>query len=111
MMFLDYEKLGQRIKYARHGKGLTQEALGEILGLSNNYISSIERNHSIPSLETFVRICNVLDVTADKILADSIYITNEYIKESIAMKLSKCDKKNITIVERFIDILLEENLN
>ena len=108
-MFLDYEKLGQRIKYARLEKGLTQEALGEILDLSNNYISSIERNHSIPSLETFVRLCNALDVTADKILADSVYSTNEYIKESIAIKLGKCNKKNIRIIERFIDVLIEEN--
>ena len=109
-MFLDYRKLGQRIKYARQEKELTQEALGEILDLSNNYISSIERNHSIPSLETFVKICNALDVTADKILADSIYSTDEYIKESIAIKLAKCDKKNIRIIERFIDILLDENI-
>ena len=106
---LDYEKLGQRIKYARIEKGLTQETLGEILELSNNYISSIERNHSIPSLETFLRICNTLDVTADQLLADSVYSSNEYIKESIAIKLNQCSKKNIRIIERFIDVLLEEN--
>ena len=88
---------------------MTQAQLAEAVDLSDNYISSIERGKAIPSLETFIMICNALDVTADMMLTDSVYRTNEYLKESIAVKLARCSKRNMRIIERFIDLLLEEN--
>ena len=108
-MTLDYLKVGTRIKKARIDRKLTQAELAEKLDLSNNYISSIERGNAIPSLETFISICNALNVTADMLLTDTIYMSNEYLKENIAIKIDKCSKKNIRIIERFIDLLLEEN--
>ena len=108
-MKLDYLKVGIRIKKARIDKKQTQAQLAEQLDLSNNYISSIERGTSIPSLETFIAICNALDVTADMMLTDSVYRTNEYLKDSIAVKLERCSKRNMRIIERFIDLLIEEN--
>ena len=109
IIMLDHVKVGIRIKKARIDKKMTQGQLSERLELSNNYISSIERGNSIPSLETFIRICNALDVTADMLLTDTLYRSNEYIKDSIAVKLEKCNKINMRIVERFIDMLIEEN--
>lgn len=108
-MVLDYQRIGIRMKKARLEKNLTQAELAEKLELSNNYISSIERGNAVPSLETFIRFCNALDVTADMLLTDTLYTSNEYLKESIATRLEKCSKKNMRIVERFIDLLLEEN--
>lgn len=108
-MALDHLKVGIRIKKARIDKQLTQGELAEQVDLSNNYISSIECGKAIPSLETFIAICNALDVTADMLLTDLMYRSNEYIKESIAVKLDRCSKKNMRIVERFIDLMLEEN--
>ena len=107
-MNIDYKKMGLKIKLARLEKGLTQEKLSEMVDMSNNYISNIECNHSIPSLETFITICNVLEVTPDKILLDSIFTSTEYIKEDIALKLKQCDKKEMQFVSRFIDVLLEQ---
>lgn len=66
-MVLDYLKIGTRIKKARIDKKLTQAKLAEQLELSNNYISGIECGKAVPSLETFVMICNALDVTAEEI--------------------------------------------
>lgn len=108
-MILDYLKVGTRLKKARIDRKMTQAQLAEEVDLSDNYISSIERGKAIPSLETFIMICNALDVTADMMLTDSVYRTNEYLKESIAVKLARCSKRNMRIIERFIDLLLEEN--
>jgi len=80
-------------------------------GLSNNYISNIERNRSIPSIETLLKICNSLQVTPDLVLLDSIYVSREYIKDEIAKKLNKCSDKNIRFISRFLDILIEEQEN
>ena len=107
-MNIDYKKMGYKIKLARLEKGLTQEQLSEMLDMSNNYISNIERNHSIPSLETFVKICNALEVTPDKILIDSIFISQEYIKEDIALKLKQCSTDEMKFILKFIDLILTE---
>ena len=108
-MQMDGLKIGTRIKKARIDKKWTQAQLAERLELSNNYISSIERGSAVPSLETFVQLCNAPDVTADMLLTDSIYRSSEYIKESIALKMGRCSKRNMRIIERFVDLLLEEN--
>ena len=108
-MILDYLKIGPRLRKARKDRKLTQAQLAEAIDLSNNYISNIERGTSIPSLETFVMLCNALDVTADMMLTDSVYRSSEYLKENIAVKLARCSKRNMRIIERFIDLLLEEN--
>lgn len=110
IMNIDYKKLGLRIKNAREAKNLSQEQLAEIIGMSNNYISNIERNRSIPSLETLVKICNALDVTPDYALLDSVftYTSREYIKDDIAKLLSKCNDKSIHLVYKFIELLINE---
>ena len=108
-MTLDYLKVETRIKKARIDKKLTQAQLAEQLELSNNYISVIECGKAVLSIETFIMICNALDVTADMLLTDTVYRSNEYLKESIAIKIDKCSKRNMRIIERFIDLLLEEN--
>jgi len=108
-MEINYKKLGERIRKIREQKKITQEMLAETIGLSNNYISNIERSRSIPSLETLIKICNVLEVTPDYVLLDSIYTSREYIRDDIANKLKKCSEKDIRLISRFIDLLLEEN--
>ena len=107
-MEINYKKLGQRIRTIRENNKLTQETLAEMTDLSNNYISNIERNESIPSLQTLVKICSVLRVTPDYVLLDSIYTAKEYLKDDIAKKLMKCSDKNVRLVEKFISLLLEE---
>ena len=107
-MDTNYKKLGIRIKAVRESKKLTQEQLAEITGLTNNYISNIERNHSKPSIETLLRICNALEVTPDYILMESIYVSKEYIMDEIANKLKKCTNRDIQLISGFISLLLEE---
>ena len=82
-MKTNYKKMGDRIKSARKKKKITQEQLAEMTGLSNNYISNIERNCSIPSIDTLLKICNSLGITPDFVLLDSIYTSNEYLKDEI----------------------------
>jgi len=107
-MEIDYNKMGQRIKWLREQKRLTQEQLAEVIDMSNNYISNIENNRSIPSLETLVKICNALDTTPDYILLDSVYACKEYIVDEIAKKLSQCNPKETRLISKFISLVIEE---
>ena len=58
--------IGKRIRTIREEKGWKQEVFAEKVGLSPTYIGMIERGEKIPKLETFVRIANVLNVSAGR---------------------------------------------
>ena len=64
------ESIGKNIRKFRHHRGLRQEDLAEITGLSINYIGAIERGEKIPALDTFIDILNALSVSADMVLSD-----------------------------------------
>ncbi len=105
---IDYQKLGARLKLQREAKQITQEALAAVCGLSNNYISNIERNRSIPSLETVVSLCTALDITPDALLCDSLSTRSAYIWDEIGAKLQQLRPKNLILVSKFVSLLLEE---
>lgn len=110
-MNLNYKKLGDRVRLAREKKSLTQEQLAEEIGVSNNYISNIECNHSIPSLDTLVKICNVLGVTPDYVLLDSLYKSTEYLRDDIAEMLKNCSSKTMHLISKVIKTIIEEQDN
>ena len=70
-MKINYKKLGKRIQSARRETGLSQEQLAEAIGKSPSAISTIETGKRGASLETLIHIANVLQVSADYLLADS----------------------------------------
>ena len=57
-----YKLIGKRIKFLREGKGLTQEKLAEITGLSLDFIGKIEVNINEPGLKSLIKIAEALDV-------------------------------------------------
>lgn len=69
---MDLKAVGKRIKAAREQKGLTQEALAELVNLSPMHVSVIERGFKPTKVDTFCNIANALDVSADTLLQDVI---------------------------------------
>ena len=64
----DCANIGPRIRAARSRQRLTQEKLGRLIGVGTTHISHIETGSTLPSMETFVKILNVLDCSADELL-------------------------------------------
>ena len=61
------KRIGKRFKQRREELGLTQDALSEKLGLTTNYISTIERGASFPRCEKLILLLNGLETSADAI--------------------------------------------
>ena len=61
-------EIGARIKTARENAGFTQEKLANIIGVSTQFISDVERGVSGPSVFTIISICRILHVSSDYIL-------------------------------------------
>ena len=60
--------LGDRLKYLRSSRHLTQEKLAKELHLTRNQISTYENNTVEPSIEVIKSYCNYFEVNADFIL-------------------------------------------
>jgi len=102
-----YESIGKNLRKYRLEKKLRQEDLAERAGLSTNYIGMVERGEKIPSLETFITILNVLEVSADMVLSD-VLVKGYQVKNSILAErigtLSKDERERIYAV---IDTLIQ----
>ena len=61
----------KRLRELRKEKGVSQVQLGELLGYGDTAISSYETGRNEPSYTDLIRICEVLDVSADYILGIS----------------------------------------
>jgi transcriptional regulator with XRE-family HTH domain len=81
--------LGQRIREQRKEKGWTIEQFAERVDLSANYVGDLERGVKIPKLETFIRIVEVLDVSADVLIRDSVPSASHVADDELSRKLSQ----------------------
>ena len=70
---MDYEALGMQIRLHRKLKNMTQAQLAEKVGVTCAFIGHIERGTRKLSLQTLVSICDVLDVSSDELLKDSLH--------------------------------------
>ena len=60
-----YTTMGERIAHFRKRKELTQEELGQALGVSNQSVSKWEKNTSLPDVMLLPHLARALDVTLD----------------------------------------------
>ena len=74
---INYAAIGKRIKRLRIQKHLTQEALGDKIGISAKHVSNIETNNAHPSIETLVELANVLECSLDYLVLENIVETQE----------------------------------
>ena len=56
-----------RVKELREGRGWTQQALADAVGVSRQSINSIERNRYVPSLPLALLFARVFAVSTDEI--------------------------------------------
>jgi transcriptional regulator with XRE-family HTH domain len=57
------KRFGRRLKQLRLYKEITQEELAEMIGVTNEFISNIERGKSAPSFETIDKLAEALNVS------------------------------------------------
>lgn len=104
---MDFASIGKNMRKYRLAKKFRQEDLAEKAELSVNYVGALERGEKIPSLEAFIRIANVLGVSADMLLLDVID-TGYVIKNSmIAEKMKNLSAKDRSRINDVINVLLK----
>lgn len=97
---IDYVYLGKRIRACRKKLKLTQEQMAEKLDLSTSFYGHIERGTRIMSMDTFIRICMVLDATADELLGlfgahPRRHVPEEWFAERVAKVIAVLEDANL----------------
>jgi len=85
---MNYESIGRNIRAYRIRRKLRQEDLAELTDLSVTYIGMVERGEKLPAMETFIKILNALECSADVILADVLKVGYEVKGSLITDQLS-----------------------
>ena len=100
------KRIGKRLKQRREELGLTQEDLAEKLGLTPNYISTVERGASFPRCEKLILLLNGLETSADAVFCDvlthSAPAKASILSEQIAELTSEEQHRILNMVELMI---------
>lgn len=85
-MSLNFKIIGLRVRESRLQKRMSQAVLAERIDMSVTYISHIETAKKQASLESLVRIANVLGVTVNHLLSgNQVNDTVEYRTELVQL--------------------------
>ena len=96
--------LGENIKREREKAGYTQERFSEIIDMTPNNLSAVERGVAGVSLKTLRRICEALKVSADDLLFGKREKSDG---EALIRKLKRLDARQMRIVQEVLSALLE----
>lgn len=97
--------IGERIKFYRTKRGLTQRELEEILGVASRYVSSIEQGKRAPGLQMQIKICHYFGISmADLLPLDTppeLSAKDKIINDIVAV-CRTLDEKQIGIVKTMV---------
>lgn len=98
-------EVGNNIQLVREQAGYTQDALSELLDITPNHLSAIERGVSGISLETLQRLCRLLGVSADRIIFGAE--TEEQELMAIARQIIDMKPENRKQIQNLLSIILD----
>ena len=102
------KRSGERIKQCREQLGLTQEQFAERLGLTTNYISTVERGASFPRCEKLIAIINGLETSADAIFCDVITHTSEYRSGILSEELKELPAEEQQRILEIVELMIKQ---
>ena len=97
-------QIGIRVKQAREKAGLTQERLAELLDVTAQYLSGVERGAVGLSVPILSRLCSVLLISSDFILSGDTKLSDV---TGITARLSRLPPEHIENVEELLNRYIE----
>ena len=101
------QSFGKRINQLRKSRGLTSQQLSELCGVNAVHIRKIESGGSLPSFSLFLKICNVLETSADYLLGDLLQtpIIPDSV-EQLGKKFKHLEPAQIDMINEMVDVLI-----
>lgn len=101
---MDKKILGKQLKQLRISRGMSQEKLSELVFLSPRQMSIIETGNSYPSLDTFIRIAEVLQFDINEFFNIRIKEKDE-LRLCIIELIKATDRKHLNLIKDIINAI------
>ena len=101
-------RIGKFISECRKKKGITQNELAELLGITNRAVSKWETGICMPDAGTIPELCQILDISISDLFSGEKSMENNKDSEKFILKLvkEKAERdKQLLILEILIGIL------
>lgn len=111
-MEVNFKLIGKRVREIRKSSDMSQMNLAEKTDLSVSYVSMVENGKRKVSLDTMIRIANVLGVTVDELLnGNQLYNPAEYQTDMdlLLADCSHCEKRIIYELVKAVKTILRDN--
>ena len=106
---MEWTEMGIKLREARKNKDFTQKMLADAVGVTEMYISQLERGMKLPSLALFIQIINALDISAEYILRDTVHTGKDFVYEEVAELLDGLTPKQrrgaVNILDAYVQSL------
>ena len=97
-------EVGRRVRQAREAAGLTQERFAELIGISPQNVSCVERGLAGVSLTVLRRMCEILRVSSDFLLMGDGAGNDA---EALTRRLEQLPPEQFRVVRAVINSVLE----
>ena len=97
-MELNFKAIGKRIKIARLKTDLTQEIMAEKIGVTPQHVSNIETGNSSVILTTLSAIANLLKVSVDELICDTVLKTKYVFSKEANEIFRDCNEYEIRVL-------------
>lgn len=95
----DFTPIGQAIKRARTARGMTREQLARIVDYDPRHLQSIENEGQYPSLELFIQLVTMFDVSVDEYIFPDNEVKKSSVRRRLDAQLDNLDDKELSVIE------------
>ena len=95
----DFTPIGQAIKKAREARGMTREQLSGIIGYAPRHIQSIENEGQYPSIELFIQLITMFDVSVDEYIFPDNEVKKSSVRRRLDAQLDNLYDKELSVIE------------
>ena len=99
----DFMPIGQAIKKAREARGMTREQLSGIIGYAPRHIQSIENEGKYPSIELFIQLITMFDVSVDEYIFPDNEVKKSSVRRRLETLLDNLDDKELSVIEATVN--------
>ena len=97
---MDQVKIGKFIAQCRNEKNITQEALGEKLGVTNKTISRWENGHYLPDIEMMQLLSKEFDISINELISGEKIMDSDYKEKAEKNLIVALENSSFTLKEK-----------
>ena len=104
-MNVDLIAIGLRIQTRRKQLGLTQEKLADMMNVSIQMVSNLERGNKAIRIDNLIRLSEILNVSTDYILTGKHTLDDQLTLTSKMEQLTDRDRKLVELIVEYCSVM------